>query len=153
MYKKACCCLHLYIKICSASEEERAYSVLFNALSNEKSQGFLNVVRLIVKTKHLSNDDILLLSVRASDELIVAILLKVCDRMQSEFLKVFVEEEKVRKENKERVYKVMFCKQSSGAYTPRVVIPDSMLRDLNIRPGDYVQYTRVEDGILIRKKV
>lgn len=59
----------------------------------------------------------------------------------------------MRKENKERTYKVMFCKQSSGAYTPRVIIPDSILRDLNIRPGDYVQYTRVEDGILIRKKV
>lgn len=59
----------------------------------------------------------------------------------------------VKKENKERVYKVMFCKQSSGAYTPRVVVPDSLLRDLNIRPGDYVQYTRVENGILMKKKV
>lgn len=59
----------------------------------------------------------------------------------------------VKKENKDRVYKVMFCKQSSGAYTPRVVVPDSLLRDLNIRPGDYVQYTRVENGILMKKKV
>ena len=59
----------------------------------------------------------------------------------------------MRKENKERTYKVMFCKQSSGAYTPRITVPDSMLRDLNIRPGDYVHYSRIEDGIVIRKKV
>ena len=59
----------------------------------------------------------------------------------------------MKKENKERVYKVMFCKQSSGGYTPRLTVPDSMLRDLNIRPGDYVQYSRIEDGIVIRKKV
>lgn len=73
--------------------------------------------------------------------------------ISSSIINIGIRRKKVRKENKERTYKVMFCKQSSGAYTPRVTIPDSMLRDLNIRPGDYVQYTRVEDGILIRKRV
>lgn len=101
LYKKACCLLHLYTKLCSESEEERVYFALFDALYNEKSQFFLNVVRQIVETKHMSNGDTLLyallLSVRIDDELIVAFLLKECDMMQSEFLKVLVEEEKSEK--------------------------------------------------------
>lgn len=101
LYKKACCLLHLYTKLCSESEEIRAYFALFDALYNEKSQFFLNVVRQIVKTKPMSNSDALLyallLSVRIDDELIGAFLLEVCDMMQSEFLKVLVKEEKSEK--------------------------------------------------------
>nr|DAW41249.1 MAG TPA: hypothetical protein [Caudoviricetes sp.] len=101
LYKKACCLLHMYVKLCSESEEERACFALFNALSNEKSQFFLNVVRQIVKAKHMSNGDTLLygllLSVRIHDEFIVAFLLKECDMMQSEFLNMLVEEEKSEK--------------------------------------------------------
>lgn len=57
-----------------------------------------------------------------------------------------------RIENKERRYKVMFNLKPNGAYTPRITIPDSLLRDINVRPGDMIRYERVENGILIRKE-
>lgn len=56
-----------------------------------------------------------------------------------------------RTENKERRYKVMFNLKPNGTYTPRITIPDSLLRDINVRPGDTIRYERVENGILIRK--
>lgn len=57
----------------------------------------------------------------------------------------------MREENKERKYKVMFVKSSTGYFTPRLTLPYSYLRDLNINPGDSVVYSRCENGIVIRK--
>ena len=57
-----------------------------------------------------------------------------------------------RTENKARRYKVMFNLKPNGTYTPRITIPDSLLRDINVRPGDMIRYERVENGILIRKE-
>lgn len=56
-----------------------------------------------------------------------------------------------RLENLNRVYKVMFVKQKSGSFTPRLTVPASMLRDLNIRPGDKVKYIPVEGGFKVIK--
>lgn len=56
-----------------------------------------------------------------------------------------------RVENENRVYKVMFVRQNSGAFTPRLTVPASMLRDLNIHPGDKVKYIRVEGGFKVVK--
>ena len=58
-----------------------------------------------------------------------------------------------RRENKERRYKVMFNQKPNGTFTPRITIPDSLLRDINVRPGDMIRYQRVESGILITKEV
>lgn len=58
-----------------------------------------------------------------------------------------------RRENPERKYKVMFNQKPNGTYTPRITIPDSLLRDINVRPGDMIRYQRVENGILITKEV
>lgn len=58
-----------------------------------------------------------------------------------------------RTENKDKVYKVMFNKKPNGNITPRITIPASMLRDLNVNPGDKIRYERVERGILITKEV
>lgn len=91
LYKKACCLLHLYIKVCSKSEEERACFVLYDALCNEKSQGFLKVVIEIINSKHASKADIvvcgLLLSAITHDDNSVCFLLAVCDIMQDTVLK------------------------------------------------------------------
>ena len=57
-----------------------------------------------------------------------------------------------RRENIERKYKVMFNQKPNGTYTPRITIPDSLLRDINVRPGDMIRYQRVENGILIIKE-
>ena len=71
LYKKACCLLQLYTKVCSESEKERCCFALYDALSNEKSQYFLDVVREIIESKQESTADILvyglLLSVIARD--------------------------------------------------------------------------------------
>lgn len=96
LYKKSCCWLHLYLKLCSESEEERACFVLFDALLNDKSQGFLNVAREIVSNdKDPSCGDImvynLLLSVRVDSNFVMGLLLNVCDEMQDELLKRIVE--------------------------------------------------------------
>lgn len=56
-----------------------------------------------------------------------------------------------RLENVNRVYKVMFVKQKSGSFTPRLTIPATMLRDLNIKPGDSVKYIPVEGGFKVIK--
>lgn len=56
-----------------------------------------------------------------------------------------------RLENLNRVYKVMFVKQKSGSFTPRLTVPASMLRDLNIKPGDKVKYIPVEGGFKVIK--
>lgn len=56
-----------------------------------------------------------------------------------------------RLENLNRVYKVMFVKQKSGSFTPRLTVPATMLRDLNIRPGDRVKYIPVEGGFKVIK--
>lgn len=58
-----------------------------------------------------------------------------------------------RRENKDRCYKVMFNQKPNGTYTPRITIPDSLLRDINVRPGDMIRYQKVENGILIVKEV
>lgn len=56
-----------------------------------------------------------------------------------------------RVENENRVYKVMFVRQKSGAFTPRLTVPATMLRDLNIHPGDKVKYISVEGGFKVIK--
>lgn len=56
-----------------------------------------------------------------------------------------------RLENVDRVYKVMFVRQKSGSFTPRLTVPATMLRDLNIRPGDRVKYISVEGGFKVIK--
>lgn len=56
-----------------------------------------------------------------------------------------------RLENVNRVYKVMFVRQKSGSYTPRLTVPATMLRDLDIRPGDKVKYIPVEGGFKVIK--
>ena len=100
LYKKACCFLHLFIKLCPEKEEEIACFVLYDALSNEKSQGFLNVVREIINDKVSSCADqilyTLLLSVRVHSD-VTPFLLNICDEMQNEVLKMIVEEEKSEK--------------------------------------------------------
>lgn len=101
LYKKACCFLHLYLKICSESEEERACYVLFDALSNEKSQGFLNIAREIVNCKVSTYADdmvyALLLSVRVNSSPVMAFLLHRCDEIQRQVLNMSAEEEKSEK--------------------------------------------------------
>lgn len=101
LYRRACCLLHLHIKVCPESEEKIACGVLFDALSNEKSEGFLNTAREIVKNKHSSNDDVmvyaLLLSVRIHDVPIIACLLKICDDIQIEVLNKLAEGDKSEK--------------------------------------------------------
>lgn len=57
----------------------------------------------------------------------------------------------MKRENKERVYNVMFVKQKGGSYSPRITVPYSILRDLGIKPGDKVQYSRCENGFVVRK--
>ena len=57
----------------------------------------------------------------------------------------------MRVENKDKVYKVMFCKSKTGSWSPRISIPDSILRDLNIRPGDSIQYIRTENGVILKR--
>lgn len=56
----------------------------------------------------------------------------------------------MRKENVEAIYKVMFVK-SKSSYTARVVIPSSVIVDLDIHPGDCIVWQRVENGLLLRK--
>lgn len=99
LYKKACCGLYLYIKVCSESEEQRACFVLFNALINDKSQGFLNVVKEIISNEQEpSRGDImvyvLLMSVRVDSDLVRGFLLDTCDEIQGEILNKMVEEGK-----------------------------------------------------------
>lgn len=48
-------------------------------------------------------------------------------------------------------YKVMFTKGGTGGYTARVMIPKEVIRDLDIHPGDSIEYTRVPHGLLLRK--
>lgn len=90
LYKKACCLLHFYLQICSESEEERACFVLFDALSNKKSEHFFNVVREIINGKVSSYGDdmvyFLLLSVRVRSNTVMAFLLHRCDEIQGKLL-------------------------------------------------------------------
>lgn len=102
LYKKACCLLYLYIKLCSESEEDRACSVLFDALRNEKSEGFLCVAREINDGDKGSSyaDNVvyaLLLSVRVHSHIVVDFLLNICDEIQDKVLRMMVEEEKSEK--------------------------------------------------------
>ena len=48
-------------------------------------------------------------------------------------------------------YKVMFIKSGTGGYTSRVLIPKEAIRDLDIHAGDYIEYTRVPHGLLLKK--
>lgn len=48
-------------------------------------------------------------------------------------------------------YKVMFTKGGTGGYTARVMIPKEAIHDLDIHPGDCIEYTRVPQGLLLRK--
>lgn len=48
-------------------------------------------------------------------------------------------------------YKVMFTKSGTGSYTARVMIPKEAIRDLDIHAGDYIEYTRVAHGLLLKK--
>lgn len=102
LYKKACCFLYLYVKLCAESEQDRACSVLFAALRNEKSEGFLCVAREITEDDKSSScaDNMvyaLLRSVRADSCIVIAFLLDICDEMQGEVLKMIAEEEKSEK--------------------------------------------------------
>lgn len=45
----------------------------------------------------------------------------------------------------------MFVRQKSGAFTPRLTVPATMLRDLNIHPGDKVKYIPAEGGFKVIK--
>lgn len=56
-----------------------------------------------------------------------------------------------RPENLERVYKVMFVKQKSGSYTPRLTLPYTLLKDYGIKPGDRVQIIPKEGRFEVRK--
>lgn len=99
LYKKACCYLHLHIKLCSESEEERTCFALYDALFNDKSEDFLNVAReIITNDKDPSKADImvyvLLLSVRVDSEFVMGYLLNICDEIQGEVLKMMLEEAK-----------------------------------------------------------
>ena len=53
--------------------------------------------------------------------------------------------------NKLLQYKVMFTKGGTGGYTARVMIPKEAIHDLDIHPGDCIEYTRVPHGLLLRK--
>jgi hypothetical protein len=57
----------------------------------------------------------------------------------------------MKTENKERKYKIMFTKQKQGSYTARVIVPMSIIKDLDIKPGDSIRYTRIEKGVVIKK--
>lgn len=48
-------------------------------------------------------------------------------------------------------YKVMFTKSGTGGYTARVMIPKEAIRDLDIHAGDYIEYTPVPHGLLLKK--
>lgn len=48
-------------------------------------------------------------------------------------------------------YKVMFTKSGTGSYTARVMLPKEAIKDLDIHAGDYIEYTRVPNGLLLRK--
>lgn len=50
-------------------------------------------------------------------------------------------------------YKVMFTKGGTGGYTARVMIPKEAIRDLDIHAGDYIEYTRVPNGLLLKKVI
>lgn len=56
-----------------------------------------------------------------------------------------------RRENKERRYKVIYNKKSTGAVTPRITIPNTLLLDIGVKEGDYIYYTRVPQGIIIKR--
>lgn len=56
----------------------------------------------------------------------------------------------MRRENAKSRYKVMFVK-SKSSYTARVVIPSSAISDLGIRAGDMIEWSRVENGLLLRR--
>ena len=56
----------------------------------------------------------------------------------------------MRRENAKARYKVMFVK-SKSSYTARVVIPSSAIADLGIHAGDCIEWTRVENGLLLRR--
>lgn len=56
----------------------------------------------------------------------------------------------MRRENAKARYKVMFVK-SKSSYTARVVIPSSAIADLGIRVGDKIEWSRVENGLLLRR--
>lgn len=56
----------------------------------------------------------------------------------------------MKRENVDAIYKVMFVK-SGSSYTARVVIPASAIKDLDIHEGDKVQWSRVPDGLLLKK--
>lgn len=56
----------------------------------------------------------------------------------------------MRRENVKARYKVMFVK-SKSTYTARVVIPSSAVADLGVRPGDMIEWSRVENGLLLRR--
>lgn len=56
----------------------------------------------------------------------------------------------MRRENAKARYKVMFVK-SKSSYTARVVIPSSAIADLGIRAGDMIEWSRVENGLVLRR--
>lgn len=47
----------------------------------------------------------------------------------------------------------MFTKGGTGGYTARVMIPKEAIRDLDIHAGDYIEYTRVPNGLLLKKVI
>lgn len=102
LYKEACSLLDLRIKLGSQSEADIACFVLYEALSNEKSQGFLNTASEIVNGyEDSSYADVLiyglLLSVRADSDFVTYYLLNICDDIQGEILKMIGDEVKSEK--------------------------------------------------------
>lgn len=57
----------------------------------------------------------------------------------------------LRVKNKDMRYKVMFTKGGTGSYSARLQLPKEFIEDLDIHAGDYIEYTRVPHGLLLRK--
>lgn len=57
----------------------------------------------------------------------------------------------MKKENENKTYKVMFNKGKGGTYTARVIVPSTIVKDLNIRAGDKIVYERIQSGVILRK--
>ena len=55
-----------------------------------------------------------------------------------------------RSENKNHIYKIMSVKTKSG-YGSRIVLPNTIMNELYLKPGDSVQYIKSKDGYLIKK--
>lgn len=102
LYKKVCCELHMYVKICPPIFEVGASSTLYELLTNTKSEEFLGVVKGIIMDDNDAScaDAIiyyLLLSVRTDNPIEMAVILNICDTIQDEIFNRIEQEEKSEK--------------------------------------------------------